>query len=512
MKIWVLLLQLLLSTFALAQDRQGITKIELLTYTWQELRGFCGMDGGIEIILSNPNGQTCSTTQSGGFSGGDKLTWGSNSLLSLESCGNFPINTNTMVYFQSYSNDDFCPNRVSIFKSNGQRFESKMEDQRYNNADNQMGHPVALKGISRIFMTMAKCENHHDSKCGGNNIKLKIQTGRFHCTVATKPTVSAGELVVWGKNEIGNCGPVPINEETNVWVKTDAFNDQFIPFDLEIYMDDYINTNWRVRLGGKRFNIFVNNAQKNTNNNRLGVVKTWPRDNYITPVRDRPLTCPENEAESCPAADMYAYRLRSTMRMNCIFECPLINSTPFSASLDLTDGTGHRCLSIGEASKQYDWCCRTKATSGGIPLCSEVIDHRRVETVVENIPSTHSDCPNQGCPIVNVVGRLDVGTTSQLCEPGCDNIYDMSNFDCITLGRQMRKKKYCCNDPNAITALPQCSSVNNPGSSSTPTGTDGRTDDPNSQCTSIVQNQNHPRNAECRQYLQNLLNTGDTEY
>jgi len=460
--IWVVLCPLLFSTFALAQDGQRVDKIDLLIYTWQSLWANCGSNQGVAITLSNTDGQTCTVQRSRSFVGGDTLTWGNdNTQLNLNNCGSFLVQESTMVFLNTPSSyEDFCPNRVTIVKANGLRYESKMEEIRYNKQNNLMANPVELKGISRIFMTMAGCKNYDLRICGGHAIKVTIQTGLFHCTVETKPTVSAGELVVWERNELGNCGSMPISEETNVWLQTDAFNDQFIPYDLEIYMDDYINTNWRVRLGGKRFNKFENSQQKNTNNNRLSVVKTWPRDNYIQPIRDRPVTCPENETESCPASEMYAYRLRSTMQMNCIFECGLINETPFSVDLDQSDGSGQRCLVVGHISKQYDWCCRTKATSGGIPHCDNVLGRHQTTIVEEeSIPPTHSECPNIGCPIDMLEGRRVEGTTKNACEPGCDYIYDESHLDCTELTRPTRKTQFCCNEPAANTTLPQCSSL-----------------------------------------------------
>jgi len=132
--------------------------------------------------------------------------------------------------------------------------------------------------IGKIFMTIARCRSpKHFSDCSGHNITVKIQTGLVDCTVPKKTMVSPGELVVWGKDEktLGDCATVPIDKTTNVWLMTDALNDQFLPSSLEIYMDGHLKSIWNVKLGPKTFNTFVNSATTNTNDNRLSIVKTW---------------------------------------------------------------------------------------------------------------------------------------------------------------------------------------------------------------------------------------------
>jgi len=110
----------------------------------------------------------------------------------------------------------------------------------------------------------------------GRDIKVKIQTGLVHCTVPKKNRVFPGELVVWGKDELGDCAAVPIDTTTNVWLMTDALNDQFLPASLEIYMDGHQKSIWKVKLGPNRINTFVNSETTNTNDNRLSIKKTWP--------------------------------------------------------------------------------------------------------------------------------------------------------------------------------------------------------------------------------------------
>merc|ERR1711935_292437 len=133
--------------------------------------------------------------------------------------------------------------------------------------------------IRQIFMTIAHCRSPKKlsgcSAYSGHDIKVKIQTGLVHCTVPKKTMVSPGELVVWGKDELGDCATVPIDTTTNVWLMTDALNDQFLPSSLEIYMDGHLKSIWNVKLGPNRFNTFVNSATTNTNDNRLSIKKTW---------------------------------------------------------------------------------------------------------------------------------------------------------------------------------------------------------------------------------------------
>jgi len=376
--LYELLHQLLFSSCALAQYGQLIQEIELSTHKWQSYASACGgTDVTIKLsnprTINNPNGQACIVQRSGGFEGGDIITWKngySQRGLNLNDCGNFYVDRSTMVQVMTNTDNQYCPDIVTIVKSNGVKFESKMKGQRYSSRQNQMKHPVERTGISRIILNMAPCTrtNVHSSYCEGHRIKIRIHTGNFYCTVATKARVSPNELVVWEKEELRNCAIAAITDQTIVHLITDSTNDPFMVKDLEIYMNDLLYTNWRVRVGERRYNLFAKNwwwseqnININTNNNQLTVSKIWPRDDYIQPARDRPLTCPSNE-DSCPVADMYAYRLKSNLAMNCIFECGMVNSTPFSTSLDVTDGTGHRCMAVNYPSKQYEWCCRTKAT------------------------------------------------------------------------------------------------------------------------------------------------------
>lgn len=506
---------------------QEIRKIELLTYRFQSYRGFCGMNEGVTVELSNPDGNQCRVQQSGDFDGGDILAWGENQL-GLGNCRDFPINENTMVYLNSNLDDDYCPHVVFIVKTNGQRFESKMEEERYDMSSNHIGHPVIMKGISRIVMAMAECDDDL-STCEGRDISIRIQTGSRHCIVKKKPTVLSGQLVVWGRDELlDGCSNIPVKENTFVWLKTDAWNDPFLPADMEIYMDDFINTNWRVRLGARKFNTFEKTNERNTNNKRLTVSQTWPRDEYRQIQRDRPLTCPNNTENACPVSEMHSYRRRAgDLRINCIFECPFISSTPFHTNLDMTDGTGHRCLHVGHDSKQYDWCCRTKYVSTSIPHCETVLNPNERPRVMSR-PS-NAQCINKGCPVNMVEGRQKNGPkVSVSCNPGCPKVYNHTQLDCSEVSRKIPAKEFCCNDPNADTALPKCSDLDNGNIN---TGHPGRSDssdggqpegsgandggqsgdsDEGDGCISIIQNQDHPQYQRCLEYYQSLENNSNS--
>jgi len=448
---------------------QNIKRIELTTHSWQSYRWFCG-GNDVRIKLSNPRtrtsyGQTCTVERSESFDGGETLSWKQYNQwggLNLNGCRNFNVSQSTKVQVMTNSNDQYCPNIVTITNSNDDKYESKMVEQRYDRSTNQQKHPTKKIGIDRIVLNMSPCRNERfpSHLCEGHDVSVKIQTGDFYCTVAQKTKVNPNELVIWQKEEMNNCVHMPVNEYTDIYLITDAENDPFFAKSLNIYMNDRLFTQWDVRLGAYRHNIFAKNGfwsnrHVNTNNEEHSVRKIWPRDDYRQPMRDRPKTCPSNTADSCPISDMYAYRLRNTAEMNCIFECGTVTKLDYSTSLDVTDGTGFRCLQLDYQSKQYDWCCRTKRTSGGIPHCAEVLEPQE-EPIVNSRPF---ECPSEGCPVQNVEGRPGRGTEMKSCQPGCANIYDESSLRCSNLTHAIPKIRWCCNLPNANTRLPQCSSL-----------------------------------------------------
>jgi len=328
--IWVVLCSLLFTTIV---KGQSIKRIELTTHRWQTYMQYCG-GTDVAIKLSNPRtnyrrGQTCTVERSGSFDGGETLSWKQYTQwgLNLNGCRNFNVSQSTKVQVMTNSNDQYCPNIVTITNSNDDKYESKMVEQRYDRRNNQQKHPTKKIGIDRIVLNMSPCRNERfpSHLCEGHDVSVKIQTGDFYCTVAQKTKVNPNELVIWQKEEMNNCVHMPVNEYTDIYLITDAENDPFFAKSLNIYMNDRLFTQWDVRLGAYRHNIFAkngffNNRQVNTNNLQHTVRKIWPRDGYIQPTRDRPKTCPSNTADSCPISDMYAYRLRDTAEMNCIFE------------------------------------------------------------------------------------------------------------------------------------------------------------------------------------------------
>ena len=67
--------------------------------------------------------------------------------------------------------------------------------------------------------------------------------------------------------------------------------------------------------------------------------------------------------------------------------CPAVTGTTPSTNPVDTFGTGYKCVDTNHNSTQFSWCCKTKATSDGIPQCPQE----------EGV-----SCPEFGCPIESV--------------------------------------------------------------------------------------------------------------
>jgi hypothetical protein len=59
-----------------------------------------------------------------------------------------------------------------------------------------------------------------------------------------------------------------------------------------------------------------------------------------------------------------------------------------------TDKTGFRCIGLDYETVQFDWCCKSKNTSGGIPYCPDVMSDGENELI-----GKETQCPDFGCPI-----------------------------------------------------------------------------------------------------------------
>merc|ERR1719266_2665257 len=167
--------------------------------------------------------------------------------------------------------------------------------------------------------------------------------------------------------------------------------------------------------------------------------------------RQKPLTCPGVE-DTCPVSEMYAYKLLSNNRMNCVFECPYVSQTNYSTNFD---------------ASQFNWCCKTKHTSG-IPKCSDVIGSNGQVLEGQNNSQppprrTQLQCPSQGCPINAVEEQSVPGYVMESCQPGCSKLNDpdstQSGFRCNQVASQVPKTIFCCKDNQFNTTLPHCDSL-----------------------------------------------------
>ena len=119
----------------------------------------------------------------------------------------------------------------------------------------------------------------------------------------------------WEGEDLNGCEMMDINGDTEIYLQTSDRRDSLAPRSLEIEMNDKLFTRWEVRLGFWTRNEYYFGR----NNERRGVKQMWPIPGTVMEPRQKPLTCPGVE-DTCPASDMYAYKLLSNRRMNCVFE------------------------------------------------------------------------------------------------------------------------------------------------------------------------------------------------
>jgi len=210
------------------------------------------------------------------------------------------------------------------------------------------------------------------------------------------------------------------------------------------------------------------------------VSKEWPHDDHYIRPQDEPLRCPPLSVDTCPLSEMYAYRIGSRDRKNCLFECTTVASISKTTNYHETVETGFRCVDVDYESIQFDWCCKTKSTEGGVPYCPDVLtgsSNLPVRTTTTETPvvvpsrpvAVPGQCPQSGCPIRNVKTYYDVNAPRayEMCEirfecgyvSSADPYDSDSGMECTRTNSPRRKALKCCNDPTALSALPQCSAV-----------------------------------------------------
>jgi len=421
----------------------------------------CGGDR-VKIQLIN-QGSSCEVSLSGEFDRNDVLTWSSDD--ELLACKHMPVTESTMVKVQTTSRNLFCPKTVTIEAINGKKFESEMKKQWYGRHTNNLPNPLLKTGIERIVMPM-----YEDDQAGGKRIRVQIHTGGAYgnwCTTKEIPIVYGRQVVSWEGEDLNGCEMMDINGDTDVYLQTLKRGDSFAPRKLEIEMNDKLFTRWEVRLGFSLYSfLFRNEFEFSKNNDKLSVKQMWPIQGRVMEPRPRPLTCPGVE-DTCPASDMYAYKLLSNRRMNCVFECPYVSKTDYSTNINVTDGTGHRCIGTDYESSQFDWCCKSKTTTG-IPKCSDVIGSNGQVLEGQNNSQpppqrTQLQCPSQGCPIFAIEERPASGYVTESCQPGCSKLNALdstqSGFRCTPVSMQLPKTIICCKDNQVNTTLPRCDSL-----------------------------------------------------
>jgi len=464
--IWAILCPLILATLVSGQNQYlNIRNIRMSTYAWMKDDSFYGWSslcGGdrVKIQLIN-QGSSCEVSLSGGFNRNDVLTWSSDD--ELLACKHMPVTESTIVKVQTRSSDQFCPKTVTIEASNGKKFESIMTKQWYGQHTNSLENPLSKTGIERIVMPM-----YEDQRAGGKKIKVRINTGGANgiwCTTKVIPIVYGRQVVSWEGEELNGCEMMDVNDETDVYLQTEKRGDSFAPRKLEIEMNDKLFTRWEARLGP--FN--RNEYRFDRNNQRRPVKQMWPPEGRVVEPRPKPLTCPSAE-DTCPASDMYSYKLLSNRRMNCVFECPYVSQTNYSTNIDVTDGTGHRCIRTDYESSQFNWCCKSRATTG-IPKCSDVIGSNGQVLEGQNNSQppprrTQLQCPSQGCPIFAIEEQSALGFVTESCQPGCSKLNALnsteSGFRCTPVTFQLPKTIFCCKDNQVDTTLPRCDSLTSP--------------------------------------------------
>jgi len=325
------------------------------------------------------------------------------------------------------------------------------------------------RGVKEVRLT-----NNWFVNCGGVNIRIKIVSGRNACAVQPKQRVAGNSIASWSGAELGSCRSFPVDGASRVFFQTNSANDGFCPELAQIYMDDQRNT--RYHAGSKWW---ISYYKSNNNNEGHGVTKEWPRDDGYVRPQDEPLLCPLPSADTCPLQEMYAYKVGSRDKKNCLFECTTVASVDKTTNYHETVETGFRCVDVDYDSIQFDWCCKTKSTVGGIPHCPDVItgspnDPTPITTteapvaVAQEVPAqpfaAPGECPESGCPFDKVKTYYEDSRVNERCEirPECDYVksadpYDPeSGVECERTRNQRRKKTICCKDPTAESNLPAC--------------------------------------------------------
>jgi len=320
-----------------------------------------------------------------------------------------------------------------------------------------------LKGAKEIVLS-----NGHWEDCSGTHISVRIKNPATQkiCTTVPKDVVWANTLVRWTGADLNDCISMPVNLESEIYFITPG-SDGFCPRRTTIRMNDETDTLWETYGNMDIYEFFT----QSTNTVGHGLTKRWPLPGGLY-VRNpnEPLNCPKEEDDTCRAKDMLAYKIAGRKQMNCIFECPSLTSINMSTDYLVTNATGFRCLETKFDAVQFDWCCKTKRTLGGIPFCPDVVSNEMLNqlNMEENTDEDEEgQCPAYGCPIENVKTFNDrnAGKVKENCQiqNQCDFVLSENGSDpnsgvkCTPTKRAKRKLNLCCDDPNANSDLIQCS-------------------------------------------------------
>lgn len=328
---------------------------------------------------------------------------------------------------------------------------------------------IASQGVKEIALL-----NGYFGDCSGPNVYVRIfdPTNHKYCDVERKPYVYANTLAYWRGAELGNCAGMNVNIHSLVYFMTTG-TDGFCPELARIRLNDQENTLYEAKGQLSWYNTYTSTE----NSVQHGLSKLWPLPGGRSPrPQSEPLICPAvYEDDTCQAKDMHAYQIAGREKMNCIFECSKLKSVTRSTRYLDTRGTGFRCLKVNYNSVQFDWCCKTKSTTGGIPHCQDVPAYQQssiapIETTEvddeEVVSDNEPQCPMSGCPIdyIKTIFDSSAGKVNENCEVlyQCDYIKSLdgndpqSGVECRPTSRPRRKLVLCCDDPNADSDLPQC--------------------------------------------------------
>jgi len=471
MKRIIALLSLFLASAIANRDDPIVKKIIL------EVNRQYGCGGGyVTISLTHPRNNLhygiCSLSSKLESSQNRKLVWRTDN--ELRNCKNQAITDSMRVNVRS--GRQLCPGFVRVVASNGAIFRASIPAGPNNQ---QSAYPLTkLKGpgVKEISMANGPWDN-----CSGRKVKVKIVDPRTnkHCEVEPKDEVVANSIAHWSGAELNDCASMNVDMNSQVYFMTTAVRDDgtdggFCPERTTIRMRDEVNTLWEAYGRITDFNFFTTA----TNDVGHGLLKYWPLPEgiWVRPV-SLPLICPaDDDNDTCEAKDMHAYKIAARQKMNCIFECHTLKSVVRSTDYVVTNATGFRCLEVDYESVQFDWCCKTKRV-GGIPYCPDVsgfsqqVTATTIAPVMEYEPD-QDGCPISGCPIDHVNAYFDRNDPKvmEACEVSyeCDFVKSADGNDpnsgvvCTASRRPKRKLSVCCDDPNAVSELPQCSARGQP--------------------------------------------------